>query len=71
MSFSLVRLSSVTHTVNNDQRRVPLAIESTSGATSYTLSVPSDPGIVLPGYYMLFAMDPSGVPSVAATLRIN
>jgi galactose oxidase len=71
MSFSLVRLSSVTHTVNNDQRRVPLAIESTSGATSYTLSVPSDPGVVLPGYYMLFAIDPSGVPSVAATLRIN
>lgn len=71
MSFSLVRLSSVTHTVNNDQRRVPLSIQSTSGATSYTLRVPSDPGTVLPGYYMLFALDAAGVPSVAATLRIN
>jgi galactose oxidase len=71
VSFVLMRLSSTTHTVNNDQRRVPLQIQSTSGATSYTLSVPSDAGTVLPGYYMLFALGAQGAPSVAATLRIN
>jgi len=71
MSFVLMRLSSVTHHVSNDQRRIPLQIQSTSGATSYTLAVPSDPGIVLPGYYMLFALSAQGVPSVAATVRIN
>jgi galactose oxidase len=71
MAFALVRLSSVTHTVNNDQRRVPLAIQSTTGTSSYTLSIPNDAGTVLPGYYMLFAMDPRGVPSVAVTVRIN
>jgi galactose oxidase len=71
MSFVLMRLSSITHTVNNDQRRVPLQIQSTSGATSYTVAIPSDPGTVLPGYYMLFAMSAQGVPSVAATIRIN
>ena len=71
MSFVLMRLSAVTHTVNNDQRRIPLQIQSTSGTTSYTLSIPSDPGTVLPGYYMLFAQNARGVPSVAATLRIN
>lgn len=70
-SFVLMRLSSTTHTVNNDQRRVPLQIASTSGATSYSLTVPSDSGVVLPGYYMLFALDPAGVPSVSKTLRIN
>jgi galactose oxidase len=70
-SFVLMRLSSATHTVNNDQRRVPLQIQSTSGTTSYTLAVPSDPGIVLPGYYMLFALSAQGVPSVSATVRIN
>lgn len=69
-SFVLMRLSSVTHTVNNDQRRVPLTIASTSSATSYVLDVPSDAGIVLPGYYMLFALDAAGVPSVSQTLRI-
>jgi galactose oxidase len=71
MSFVLMRLSSVTHTVNNDQRRVPLQIQSTSGLTSYSVTIPADPGVVLPGYYMLFAMSPQGVPSVAAIIRIG
>lgn len=68
-AFSLMRLSATTHSVNNDQRRVPLSITAVSG-TIYTLAVPSDPGIVLPGYYMLFAMNAQGVPSVAATVQI-
>jgi galactose oxidase len=71
MSFVLMRLSSNTHTVNNDQRRVPIPIQSTSSATSYTLAIPADPGTVLPGYYFLFAMNAKNVPSVAATIRIN
>ena len=71
MSFVMMRSSSVTHTVNNDERRVPLAIDSTSGPTSYVLRVPSDAGVALPGYYMLFALDARGVPSRAATLRIQ
>ena len=70
-SFVLMRLSSVTHTVNNDQRRIPLQIQSTSGSSSYVLSIPSDPGTVLRGYYMLFALDARGVPSVAATILIS
>jgi galactose oxidase len=71
VSFSMIRLSSVTHTVNNDQRRVPLAIQATSGANSYTLGIPSNPSIVLRGYYMLFALNAQGVPSLAATIRVN
>jgi galactose oxidase len=71
VSFVLMRLSSVTHTVNNDQRRIPLQIQSTSGAASYTLSIPSNPGIVLPGYYWLFALNAQGVPSVAATILVS
>jgi galactose oxidase len=67
--FALMRLSATTHTVNNDQRRVPLSISAASG-TTYTLSIPADPGIVLPGYYMLFALDAKGVPSVALTVRV-
>ncbi|TGE01243.1 RICIN domain-containing protein [Methylobacterium nonmethylotrophicum] len=69
-SFSLVRLSSVTHSTNNDQRRVPLAIASAAG-TSYQLTLPSDPGILLPGTWMLFAMDANGVPSTARVVRIR
>jgi galactose oxidase len=71
MSFVMMRSSSVTHTVNNDQRRVPLPIVSTSGATSYTLSIPSDAGVALPGYYMLFALTPQGTPSKSVTFRVQ
>ncbi len=69
-AFVLMRLSAVTHTVNNDQRRIPLSISTTNGPESYTLAVPPDPGVVLPGYYMLFALNSSGVPSVSATIQI-
>jgi hypothetical protein len=70
ISFVMMRLSSVTHTVNNDQRRVPLAIQSTTGST-YTLSIPADAGVALPGYYMLFALSAQGVPSAAATFQVQ
>jgi galactose oxidase len=74
-SFVLMRLSATTHTVNNDQRRIPLSIATaqagSGGAQSYTLTMPSaDPGVVLPGYYMLFALNASGVPSVSTTIQI-
>jgi len=62
-SWSLIRLSSTTHTVNSDQRRIPLF--GTNNGNTYTLSLPTDPGIFLPGYYMLFAMNAAGVPSIA------
>jgi len=69
-SFALVRMSSVTHTVNNDQRRIPLAGTTTDGA-NYVLTLPSDPGVAVPGQYMLFAMNALGVPSVAQVLRVS
>lgn len=69
-TFSLVRLSSVTHSTNTDQRRVPLAVAGSSG-TTYRLTLPNDPGILLPGTWMLFAMDEAGVPSVAKVVRIR
>ncbi|MDQ1732324.1 MAG: galactose oxidase [Pseudonocardiales bacterium] len=68
-SFALVRTGEATHSVNNDQRRVPLTIASVTGNTS-TLSIPSDRGVVLPGNYLLFAMDASGVPSVSKLINV-
>jgi galactose oxidase len=69
-SFVLMRLSSVTHTVNNDQRRIPLQTQFANG-TTYVLSVPSNPGIVLPGNYWLFALNAQGVPSLAANVLVS
>jgi galactose oxidase len=69
-SFALIRTSGVTHSINNDQRRVPLSA-TTKDNLSYTMQVPSSRGVVLPGYYMLFALDGAGTPSVASFIQIN
>jgi galactose oxidase len=75
VSFALVRLSAVTHSVNNDQRRIPLYISGVTpgaaGSMTYSLPIPADSGVVLPGYYMLFAFNTQGVPSVASMIAIN
>ncbi|MCU0773412.1 MAG: putative Ig domain-containing protein [Ideonella sp.] len=68
--FSLVRLSSTTHTVNNDQRRIPLTFRPVGGG-SHQVDLPTNRGIALPGFYMLFALDSAGVPSVSRTLRLG
>ncbi|KIW00731.1 uncharacterized protein PV09_07716 [Verruconis gallopava] len=69
-SIALVRLGSATHTVNTDQRRIPITPAFT-GVTSYSFTIPSDPGIALPGYWMLFAMNSAGVPSLSKTIKIT
>ncbi|KAL9098592.1 MAG: hypothetical protein Q9163_005780 [Psora crenata] len=68
-SWSLVRLGSVTHTVNTDQRRVPLT--ATGSGNTYNMVVPNDYGIVIPGYYMLFAMNAQGTPSVSRYVYVR
>ncbi|KAI9004552.1 putative galactose oxidase precursor [Hyaloraphidium curvatum] len=71
-SFSLIRYGVSTHSVNNDQRRIVPTILSSSNTSSnaklYTIAFPSDPGILLPGPWMLFALDPRGTPSLARTV---
>jgi len=69
-SFVLIRMGAATHSVNNDQRRIPLSISRQSG-TNYTVTTPANSSIGTPGYYMLFALNGAGVPSVAAIIRIG
>ncbi|KAJ3010319.1 hypothetical protein HKX48_007459 [Thoreauomyces humboldtii] len=68
-SFELIRLASVTHSVQNDQLRVPLHV--VSGTTTAVVTVPtaSAPWVVS-GYYYLFALN-GIVPSVAAMVQIT
>ncbi|KAL1861568.1 hypothetical protein Daus18300_008831 [Diaporthe australafricana] len=66
----LVRIGSSTHSINSDQRRVPLTNVAVSG-TSYTATLPADSGILIPGHYYLFAVSSTGVPSVAKTVRVT
>lgn len=67
--FSIVRLGSATHSVDTDQRRIGLTPTEVDGG--YRLTIPADPGIAVPGTYMLFALDAKGVPSKATMIRIG
>jgi galactose oxidase len=69
-SFALVRLASATHSVNNEQRRVAVGF-STVGTNTYSLALTGNRGVLVPGHYMLFAMNSAGVPSVSRTVRIQ
>ncbi|KAJ6437075.1 flagellar fliJ protein domain-containing protein [Purpureocillium lavendulum] len=60
---ALMQYGSSTHTVNSDQRRVPLTLKS-NGGNSYTASMPGDLEVHLPGDWVLFVMNENGVPSL-------
>ncbi len=64
---SLVRLGSVTHAFNQNQRFIPLSF--TGSAAELTVTAPPNANIAPPGYYMLFVVNSSGVPSVARFVR--
>jgi hypothetical protein len=56
--LSLVRLGSVTHAIDMNQRFIPVPFTG-SGAT-LTATLPAEPGVCLPGHYMLFALTAAG-----------
>lgn len=68
-SASLVRMGSVTHSVNSDQRRVPLNNVTRQG-NNVSARLPTDSGILLPGYYYLFVMSAKGTPSMGMTVHV-
>jgi hypothetical protein len=73
--ITLVRLGSTTHSVNFDQRHLDLALyvdgKTELGATSIVATAPANGNLAPPGYYMLFVLNPDGVPSEAKMLRLE
>jgi hypothetical protein len=65
----LVRNGAVTHAFGMDQREVELAFTVQSG--SLTITAPPNGNIAPPGYYMLFLLNSSGVPSVATFVQVT
>jgi Domain of unknown function (DUF1929)/Kelch motif len=65
----LVRLGAVTHSVNMEQRYVPLNFSA--GAGTINATSPANANIAPPGVYMLFAIGTDGVPSVARMVRLD
>lgn len=64
----VIRLSSVTHSLDTDRRALPLG--DVRGEEIVTARIPAGPHVV-PGYYLLFVIDARGVPSEGRMLRIR
>lgn len=68
---SLIRYGGATHSLNNDQRRIELKLQKSRTAFQYGVSIPSDGGVAIPGYWMLFVINALGVPSEAKNVQIQ
>ncbi len=67
---ALVALGSVTHAFNMNQRHVPLTLGAKT-STTFTITSPANANLAPPGYYLFFALDTNGVPSVARMIQIQ
>jgi chitodextrinase len=67
-AVSLIRLGSVTHHFNQNQRFMNLTFTQTSGGL--TVQGPQNGNYAPPGYYMLFLVDSNGIPSTASFVRL-
>jgi hypothetical protein len=66
---TMIRLSSVTHSFNQNQRGNMLSFTVGSGALSVT--APLNGKLAPPGHYLLFIVNANGVPSIGKTVRIG
>lgn len=67
--LTLIRAGSSTHSLNADARFIQLSF--TQSGQTLTATLPSDTSVLVPGYYMLFALNTAGVPSVARIFPIT
>lgn len=68
-TVTLIRAGSVTHEIDTDQRAVPLSFAA--GAGVLTAQVPVNRALLPSGYYLLFIVNSSGVPSIAPWVRVG
>jgi Domain of unknown function (DUF1929)/Carbohydrate binding module (family 6) len=73
---TMIKLGAVTHARNFDQNFNQLAevsntFDSGSNTSSLTMTTPSEPAWATPGHYMVFAIDNTGVPSVAKIIKLQ
>jgi WD40 repeat protein len=64
-----IRLGSVTHAFDMNQRANTLGF--TAGAGSIQVTAPSGPNLAPPGHYLLFILNRNGVPSVGKVVKIQ
>jgi len=67
--LSLIRLGAVTHNFNSEQRFSYIAFQQNGAELRF--DIPASSTELPPGFYMLFALNSQGVPSVAHMLRLG
>ncbi|MFC9892585.1 galactose oxidase-like domain-containing protein [Nocardia sp. NPDC127579] len=68
--INLVRPGATTHSADNEQRLVDIAYTG-AGPGSITLTLPSDPALAPPGWYLVFAVNTVGVPTTGRWLQLT
>lgn len=68
--FSMIKMSATTHAVNTDLRFLNVDFQQ-AGTGLYQLTSHSNKNVLTPGYWMLFAVNADGVPSVAKVLQVS
>lgn len=68
-SVCFIRLGSVTHAFNTEQRYVPLGFAVTS-PDEIEVTAPPDTSVAPPGHYMLFIRNVAGVPAIAPIVQL-
>ena len=68
---ALMRMGSVTHNFDMDQRFMNLSFRAGGAANTLDIDAPTNPNVAPPGRYMLFVIDDKGVPSVASLLSVE
>jgi hypothetical protein len=68
-SAVLIRTGSATHFFDMNARFVPVTFQQTAGGL--TLTAPANNYLAPPGYYMLFIVNASGVPSIAPFVQLQ
>mgnify|MGYP006267538375 CR=1 FL=1 len=67
--LTFVKNGSVTHSLNMESRAIDLAF--TRSGNTLTVDPPDNSNILTPGYWMLFAWNSAGTPSVAASIKVD
>jgi Domain of unknown function (DUF1929)/Kelch motif len=65
----LIRTGAVTHFFDQNTRYVPVTFQQSTGGL--TISAPASANFAPPGYYMLFIVNSSGIPSVAPFVQLQ
>jgi YVTN family beta-propeller protein len=66
--FSLIKMTGLTHNMNSDLRFLDLSFND--AGSEYQVTLPTNVNVLTPGYWMLFALNSAGVPSVSKVMRL-